>query len=37
MYILIKPSYFTYRSFKSKIQNVEFQFWKVTTIHMMSC
>lgn len=28
MYILIKPSYFTYRSFKSKIQNVEFQFGK---------
>lgn len=38
MYIFNKAnSYFTYRSFKSKIQNVEFQFGSVVTIHTMSC
>lgn len=38
MYIFNKAnSYFTYRSFKSKIQNVEFQFGSVVTIHTVSC
>lgn len=39
MYIFFNKanSYFTYRSFKSKIQNVEFQFGSIVTIHKMSC